>query len=73
MRAEDFDQATIKELQAKANRCFDAAPSVLNEPPHDPPYVLGGDDYIRSIFEAQFYLSAVARKKDEATATEICT
>jgi hypothetical protein len=64
MRAEDFDQATIKELQAKANRCFDAAPSALDEPPH----FLGGDERLRLMLEAQFYLAAVARKRDEVTA-----
>ena len=32
MRAEDFDQATIEELQTRANKCFDLAKSPLEEP-----------------------------------------
>jgi len=71
MRAEDFDKASIKELQAHANRCFDMARSPLEEPkflhPGGIPYDLK-DANLRLLLEAQFYMTAVARKRDEQVA-----
>jgi len=75
MRAEEFDTATIKELQDRANKCFELAQSPLEEPR---PALLGLtgtyqaplDDAgkLRLLLEAQFYLAAVARKRDERVA-----
>jgi len=64
MRAEDFDTATIKELQERANKCFELAQSPLDEPPH----YLDDAGKLRLLLEAQFYLAAVVRKRDEKVA-----
>jgi hypothetical protein len=69
MRAEDFDKASIEELQALADKCFALAKSPLQE---QPPVFKGVariytpdlDDAakLRLLQEAQFYLTAVAPK-----------
>jgi hypothetical protein len=64
MKAEDFDRATLQELLARANKCFDAAPSPLDEPDR----YLDDAAKLRLLLEAQFYLSAVGRKRDEEVA-----
>lgn len=72
MRAEDFDKATIKELQKQANICFDLARSPREEPgllnAKGPTIHMGDDAKLRLLLEAQFYLTAVARKRDEEVA-----
>jgi hypothetical protein len=72
MRAEDFDKATIEELQAQANKCFELARSPLEEPiPLDQftnVPTLDDAGKLRLLLEAQFYLTAVARKRDEQVA-----
>jgi hypothetical protein len=67
MRAEDFDRASIQELQALANKCFKMAQSPLEEPEAS---AFGLDDAgkLRLLLEVQFYLTAVARKRDETVA-----
>jgi hypothetical protein len=64
MRAEDFDSATIEQLQGQANKCFEQAQSPLDEAPH----YLDDAGKLRLLLEAQFYLTAVARKRDERVA-----
>lgn len=58
MRAREFDDATIEGLQAEADRYLEEADSPE-----------GGDDAerLRLLFKAQFYLTAVARKRDDET------
>lgn len=73
MRAEDFDQATVDELLAQANKCFDLAKSPLEEPllysgDSKTPTNLDDAGKLRLLLEAQFYLTAVARKRDERNA-----
>jgi hypothetical protein len=75
MRAEDFDQATIEELQTRANKCFDLAQSPLEEPLmysgvglNQRPINLDDGGKLRLLLEAQFYVAAVARKRDEQVA-----
>lgn len=72
MRAEDFDKATIEELQAHANRCFDLARSPLEEPlpAHrlGASYLVTDEAKLRLLLEGQFYTTAVARKRDEQVA-----
>jgi hypothetical protein len=63
MRAKEFDEATIEQLQAEADRYLEEA---------EAPYEAGkryADDAerLRLLFKAQFYLSAVARKRDDET------
>jgi hypothetical protein len=59
MRAEELDNLTEDELQKKANDCFVQAES-LNA-------LLQRNDSekLRLLFEAQFYLTAVAKKRDD--------
>jgi hypothetical protein len=69
MRAEEFDQATEEELLSRANKCFDLAKSPLDEPilysaDGQIPISLDDEGKLRLLLEAQFYLTAVARKKD---------
>lgn len=76
MRAEDFDQATIEELQTRANKCFDLAKSPLEEPlmylssdiERKVPINLDDAGKLRLLLEAQFYLTAIAKKRDEGVA-----
>jgi hypothetical protein len=73
MRAEELDNLTEKELQDKANACFivaerNSAVQVLHQ---FPPYQFAPPDdaeRTRLLLEAQFYLTAVARKRDERVA-----
>jgi hypothetical protein len=60
MKAEDFDRP-IEELRALANKRFELAQTPLEEPPH----YLDEGAKLRLLLEAQFYLTAVARKEDE--------
>ena len=69
MKAEYFEQASIKELQARADRCFALALNpleeghvMLTEQPLD------DGAKLRLLLEAQFYLTAVGRKRDEEVA-----
>ena len=72
MRAEEFDKASIEELQAHANVCFDMAQSPRQEPlvmrPGARPFDLSDEAKLRLLLEAQFYMTAVARKRDEQVA-----
>jgi hypothetical protein len=69
MRAEEFDKATIEELQAAANRCFELARSPLEEPlVRLNPIYLQDEAKLRLLLEAQFYVAAVVRKRDERVA-----
>jgi hypothetical protein len=72
MRAEDFDKATIRQLQARADTCFDLAGSPLEEPkflnPGGMPGDVGDAAKLRLLLEAQFYVAAVVRKRDEKVA-----
>jgi hypothetical protein len=72
MRAEEFDKASIEELQAHADRCFELARSPLEEPiPLDQftnAHTLDDAGKLRLLLEAQFYVSAVVRKRDEKVA-----
>jgi hypothetical protein len=74
MKAEDFDKASIKELQALADKCFKAAQSPLEEVEiggfyaEPSPRILDDAAKLRLLLEAQFYLTAVARKRDEEVA-----
>jgi hypothetical protein len=76
MRAEDFDQATIEELQIRADRCFDLAQSPLEEPlmysssdlELKRPINLDDAGKLRLLLEAQFYVTAIAKKKDDRVA-----
>jgi hypothetical protein len=74
MKAEEFDKASIEELQALANRCFKAAQSPLEEVEmrgfyaEPSPRILDDAAKLRLLLEAQFYLTAVARKRDEEVA-----
>lgn len=62
MRAEEFDKLTEEQLQQKANGCFIAAENQSI-------YQQGGDAQRRRLLlEAQFYLTAVAKKRDDRTA-----
>jgi hypothetical protein len=69
MRAEDLDKLSVEELQARANRCFEIARSPLEEPlvGLNPAYIQDAGK-LRLLLEAQFYLTAVARKRDEEVA-----
>lgn len=75
MKAEDFDKASIKELQALADKCFKAAQSPLEEVEisgfyaEPSPRILDDPAKLRLLLEAQFYLTDVARKRDEEVAT----
>jgi hypothetical protein len=75
MKAEDFDKASIKELQALADKCFKAAQSPLEEVEiggfyaEPSPRILDDAAKLRLLLEAQFYLTAVARKRDEEVAS----
>lgn len=65
MRAQEFDSASVEELQEMANDCFDRAElpdDALNN------FIVPADERMRLLMKAQFYLTAVARKRDEATA-----
>jgi hypothetical protein len=74
MKAEDFDKASIEELQALADQCFAMAKSPLQEPQITGTgahlYIPDLDDAgkLRLLLEAQFYLTAVARKRDDIVA-----
>lgn len=72
MRAEEFDKATIEELLAHANQCFDLAQSPLAEQvsrrAEGSPVNLSDPAKLRLLLEAQFYLTAVGRKRDEEVA-----
>ncbi len=62
MRAEEFDNLTEKELQEKANVCFAEAESMNVN-------LAGGHfEKLRLHLEAQFYLTAVAKKRDDRVA-----
>jgi hypothetical protein len=62
MRAEELDSLTEKELQDKANACFIVAENSSI-------YVQGGEaERLRLQLEAQYYLTLVARKRDERVA-----
>jgi len=70
VRAEEFDDASVEELLRKANECFDMARSPLEEKRileklHFRP---SDDAKMCLLLEAQFYLTAVARKRDEKVA-----
>jgi hypothetical protein len=68
MRAEEFDSATVKQLQAKANQCFEEA-----EAPVDPFGRPSEAQRNRLLMQAQFYLTAVSRKRDEEVANRDLT
>jgi hypothetical protein len=75
MRAEEFDKASVEELQALADKCFDLAQSPREEPlPMHPDgmsgtaYYLSDEAKLRLLLEAQFYVAAVVRKRDEKVA-----
>jgi hypothetical protein len=62
MRAEEFDTLTEKELQEKANNCFVQAENTNVN-------LTGGHfDELRLHLEAQFYLTAVSKKRDDRVA-----
>ena len=61
MKAKELKHASIDELEARADRCFDLAPSPADEPPR----FLDSGDKIQLLLEAQFYLTTVARKHDD--------
>ena len=62
MRAEELDNLTEERLQEKANICFIAAENTNI-------HLQGGDaERLRLHLEAQFYLTAVARKRDDRVA-----
>jgi len=62
MRAEEFDTLTEKELQEKANDCFVLAENTNVN-------LTGGHfDKLRLHLEAQFYLTAVSKKRDDRVA-----
>jgi hypothetical protein len=74
MRAEDFDKASIEELQARADKCFELAQSPREGPTV---YQILGDKKVpilddagklRLLLEAQFYLTAITKKRDEKVA-----
>jgi hypothetical protein len=66
MRVEEFDTATIEQLQDRANKCFDRAQSPLEES-LEPFQHLDDAGKLRLLLEAQFYLAAAAKKRaDEA-------
>src|SRR5580692_3289994 len=62
MRAEELDNLTEDQLQQKANACFAAA--------DDANIHLSGSGFekLRLHLEAQFYLTALAKKRDERVA-----
>lgn len=62
MRAEELDNLTEQQLQQKANECFVKAEET-NVHLAD-----GGFEKLRLQLEAQFYLTALARKRDDAVA-----
>jgi hypothetical protein len=63
MRAEEFDSATVKQLQAKANQCFAEAEAHANNSGHPT-----DEERNRLLTQAQFYLTAVGWKRDEQVA-----
>ncbi len=64
MRAEELDNLTEKELQAKANERFSKAENVAPEIFE----IIMPEEKTRLYLEAQFYLTALARKRDERIA-----
>jgi hypothetical protein len=68
MRAEEIDNASIEELQAQANKCFEESVGILDYL-HKTTTLANDDGFrLRRLLEAQFYLTAVARRRDERTA-----
>jgi len=62
MRAEDLDKFTEKELQDKANTCFIVAENTNI-------HLQGGEtERLRLQLEAQYYLTLIARKRDDRVA-----
>jgi hypothetical protein len=62
MRAEELDNLTEDELQQRANDCFIQADNTNFR------VSVGGFERLRLHLEAQFYMTAVARKRDDRTA-----
>jgi hypothetical protein len=62
MRAEELDNLTEKELLASANGCFARAETTVLYLKPSP------EERVRLLLEAQFYLTAVARKRDDRVA-----
>src|SRR5258707_12689425 len=63
MRAAEFDSATVKQLQAKANQCFAEAEAPANNSGHPT-----DEERNRLLTQAQFYLTPVGWKRDEQVA-----
>lgn len=62
MRAEELDNLTEEQLQQKANACFAAAEDVNIQ-------LSGGNfEKLRLHLEAQFYVTALSKKRDERVA-----
>jgi hypothetical protein len=63
MRAKEFDEAEVEQLQAEADKYLEEA-----EAPHEEGKRWVDDaEKLRLLFKAQFYLTAVARKRDDKT------